>query len=401
MLQLLKRYRELILVAVLLLVPLGVFFARSKRPVERSAVDRAVVWVTAPVEKAVAWAVTGVLRGWSGYVALRGAHDRAVELSRELNLLRVERQQLVQERAEAERLRKLLGFKETSPKRTYVGARVVGVKLSPTGLQLLVIDRGEDDGVVRLKPVVTADGVVGRVHTATANSAEVLALTDRNSSIAVRVDRTRARANVRGQGTTGACKLDYALRSEDMVEGDLLVTSGTDAVFPRGLPVGKVRELRKGGNGLFHDAAVSPDVDITRVEEVLVVTAWDEPVEAPEAAPQKSSPTPASAAKAPAPGAKPAATPPAPKPAAAAVPVKVTPAPAPGPAAQPAPRPPAPKPAASPKPKPAAPPAPKPAAPPATAPAEAPANSAPAAGAAESLAPPVASPGPPAAGTTP
>ena len=72
MLQLIKRYRELILVAVLLLVPLGVFFARSKKPAERSAVDRTVVWLTAPVEKAVAWAVTGVMEGWNGYVALRG-----------------------------------------------------------------------------------------------------------------------------------------------------------------------------------------------------------------------------------------------------------------------------------------------------------------------------------------
>ena len=62
MLQLLKRYRELILVAVLLLVPLGVFFARGKKPAERSALDRAVVWMTAPVEKAVAFCIGGALR---------------------------------------------------------------------------------------------------------------------------------------------------------------------------------------------------------------------------------------------------------------------------------------------------------------------------------------------------
>ena len=393
MLQLLKRYRELILVAVLLLVPLGVFFARSKKPAERSAVDRAVVWVTAPVEKAVAWAVTGVLRGWHGYVALRGAHERAQELSRELGLIRVERQQLVQERAEAERLRKLLAFRDASPKRTYVGARVVGVKLSPTGLQLLVIDQGEAEGVTRLKPVVTADGVVGRVHTATAHSAEVLALTDRNSSIAVRVDRTRARANVRGQGTTGACKLDYALRSEDVVEGDLLVTAGTDGVFPRGVPVGKVRELRKGGNGLFHDAAVSPEVDVTRLEEVLVVTAWDEPAEPPEAEPPpQAGAAPANAA--PAPGATPAATPrPAPKPAAATVPPK------PAPAARP------PETAAQPRPAPPPRPPPKPPAAPAAAPAASPAPPADGppqdASPAASASPPAASATPPAAGSAP
>jgi rod shape-determining protein MreC len=271
-LQLLKRYRELILVVVLLLVPLGVFFARSKKPAERSSADRAVIWLTSPIEKAVAWGVTGMLGGWSRYVALRGAQDRAVELSREVNLLRMEKQQLQQERAEVERLRKLLAFAQASPLRTYLGARVVGVQLAPTGLQILVIDRGEQDGVVRGKSVVTADGVVGRVHSATAHSAEVLVVSDRNSSIAVRVDRTRARANVRGLGKPGACKLDFALRSDDVVEGDLLVTSGTDGVFPRGVPVGKVNQLRKAGNGLFMDAMVIPTVDVTRVEEVLVVT---------------------------------------------------------------------------------------------------------------------------------
>jgi rod shape-determining protein MreC len=306
-LQLIKRYRELILVAVLLLVPLGVFFARAKRPADRTAVDRAVVWATAPIEKGVAWVVTGVLDGWRGYAALRGAQARAMAASREVNLLRLERLQLLEERSEVERLRRLLGFAQGWPGRTYVGARVIGVQLAPSGLQLLVIDRGEADGVVKMKPVAMADGVVGRVHSATAHTAEVLLLTDRNSSVAVRVDRTRARGNVRGLGQPGACKLDYALRAEDVVEGDALVTAGTDGVFPRGLPVGKVAQLRRFGNGLFQDAQVIPAVDVTRVEEVLVITAFEVPP--PEPAPATSqattTTTPTAAAAAPPPGKRP------------------------------------------------------------------------------------------------
>jgi rod shape-determining protein MreC len=279
-LQLLKRYRELIVVAVLLLFPLGVFFARAKRPAERSAVDRAVVWVTTPVERAVSWVVTGVGNVWHGYVALRGARAQADALQREVDLLHVENEQLRSERAETERLRQLVGMAQAGPTRTYLGARVIGVELSPSGLQLLRIDRGEADGVQKGNPVVVAEGVVGRVHTALAHSAEVLTLVDRNSSIAVRVDRTRARGNVRGMGRPGACKLDYALRTEDMIEGDALVTSGTDGVFPRGLPVGKVTQLKKNGNGLFQDAAVLPAVDVTHVEEVLVITRSELPTDA-------------------------------------------------------------------------------------------------------------------------
>lgn len=279
MIALLRRYRELILVAVLLLVPLGVFFAHAKRPSERSRLDRTVVWLATPVEKLIGWIATSSLGAWNGYVALRGAHERAHELDRRVQALELERQQLVADRAEVERLRKLLGFASSSTERRYVGARVIGVRLGTIGLQLLTVDRGSEDGIARMMPVVVSEGVVGRVHAVWGHAADVLVLNDRNSSIAVRVDRTRARANVRGLGKPDVCKLDYALRTEDMIEGDLLVTSGTDGVFPRGLPVGKVTHLERRAHGLFQDARVVPAVDVTRIEEVLVLTSWDRPAE--------------------------------------------------------------------------------------------------------------------------
>jgi rod shape-determining protein MreC len=281
---LIKRYRELILVAVLLVVPLGIFFAHAKRPSERTRFDRAVVWVATPIEKAVGWAVGGVLRGWYGYVALRGSHERAQALSAQVVALELERQQLHEVEGEAERLRKLLGFAEQSAQRRYVGGRVIGIHLGTVGRQLLTVDRGSADGIAPMMPVVVAEGVVGRVHAVSSHSADVLVLTDLNSSIAVRVDRTRARANVRGTGKPDLCRLDYALRTEDVIEGDPVVTSGTDGVFPRGIPVGKVTQLDRRGHGLFQDAKVVPAVDVTRLEEVLVLTSWEQPAEVQPAA---------------------------------------------------------------------------------------------------------------------
>jgi rod shape-determining protein MreC len=271
-LALLRRYRELILVAVLLLFPLAVFFANAKRPAELSRVDRLLLAVTAPLERVVAAAVTGSLEAWYGYVALRGAHERAGALGKENRQLHLELQELQQERAENERLRRLLSLAESGPRRAYLGARVIGVRLAPAGQQLITIDKGSDDGVARAMPVVVADGVVGRVYATAGRSAEVLLAIDRNSSIAVRVERTRARANVRGLGRPDQCRLDYALRSEDVIEGDLLVTSGTDATFPPGLPVGRATRLQRAAHGLFQEGWVVPAVDPTRLEEVLVVT---------------------------------------------------------------------------------------------------------------------------------
>ncbi len=244
MIALLKRYRELILVAVLLVVPLGVFFAHAKHPGDRSRLDRVVLAVTGPIEKGVGWAVTGtLLSGWQHYVALRGRpRPGGRALRREVGRLEMERHELLQARAENERLGAAARPPRAAPAARSSVHAIIGVRLDPKGLQLVTLDRGADDGVRRMMPVVTAQRrrragphpSLGAPPTSSSSS-------DRNSSIAVRVERSRARANVRGHGAPGSCRLEYALRSDDLIEGDELVTSGTDGVFPRGLPVGKVR----------------------------------------------------------------------------------------------------------------------------------------------------------------
>jgi len=271
LLQLLKRYREIALGAAALVVPLIVYFAHARHPGERNAFDRAVVKVARPLELAVGAAISGAGDAWRGYLALRHATERAGDLQGEVNRLSVEGMELGRLRAENERLRQLLAFAPAGGGRPLIGARVIGARLDPKGMQLITIDRGSDAGLTRMMPVVASGGVVGRVHAVQGGSAEVLLLTDRNSSIAVRVERSRARANVRGTGDPSRCRLDYALRADDLEEGDRLVTSGTDGVFPRGLPVGRVEGVKKGGQGLYQRAEVAPAVEVTRVEEVLVL----------------------------------------------------------------------------------------------------------------------------------
>jgi rod shape-determining protein MreC len=184
----------------------------------------------------------------------------------------MERQQLLELKGENDRLLQLLALVRSAPEHKYLGARVVGVQLDPKGLQVVTIDKGSVDGLSKMMPVVVAQGVVGRIQSVLRWSSDVMLVVDRNSSIAVRVERSRARANVRGLNRPHVCALDYALRSEDMIEGDLLVTSGTDGVFPRGLSVGRVTGLTRTGNGLYQTADVIPAVDVTKIEEVLVIT---------------------------------------------------------------------------------------------------------------------------------
>jgi rod shape-determining protein MreC len=120
--------------------------------------------------------------------------------------------------------------------------------------------------------VVTPLGVVGQVVSATARTSKVLLLTDPNSGIDVLVQRTRSRGIVSGSLDNGAV-LKYVKRSEDIQEGDRLITSGMDGVFPKGLMVGTVIKVRKQHLGLFQYIEILPAVQSSRIEEVLVVAA--------------------------------------------------------------------------------------------------------------------------------
>jgi rod shape-determining protein MreC len=120
-------------------------------------------------------------------------------------------------------------------------------------------------------PVVTADGVVGIVQRVTGSFADIVLITDPNSKIAVKVQRSRVRATATGKGESRALRLENALRTEDLQEGDQVVTSGTDGVFPPGLLVGRITSLQRRNYGMVQSADILPAVDMTKLEEVLVI----------------------------------------------------------------------------------------------------------------------------------
>ncbi|RYZ33197.1 MAG: rod shape-determining protein MreC, partial [Myxococcaceae bacterium] len=132
------------------------------------------------------------------------------------------------------------------------------------------ISSGEKDGVFRGMSVVTPDGIVGQVIRSTGGYADVALVTDPQSRVAVRVQRSRARGTAAGAGN-GPLNLENMLRTEDVENGDLIITAGTDGIYPPGLVVGRVTQLEKKEHGMFQGADIQPAVDTSRLEEVLVV----------------------------------------------------------------------------------------------------------------------------------
>ncbi len=271
MLALLKRHLEPLLVLVLLAYPLISLLGSGRRVREPNVVDRVVLGVTAPLQRGLVSVIDGVGSAWERYVSLRRVERENQAMREEISGLRKAVSGMAEARSENERLRRLLNYTETEAG-PVVAARVVGI--NPDANRLTVrIDRGEGDGLARNMPVVTPDGVVGQLLRVTSGSADVLLLADPNSRLGVRVQRTRARAGAAGTGDERLLRLDYLARAEDLEEGDAVVTSGTDGVYPPGLMVGRATQVQRQGAGMFLGANLLPAVDFSRLEEVLVLCA--------------------------------------------------------------------------------------------------------------------------------
>jgi rod shape-determining protein MreC len=117
--------------------------------------------------------------------------------------------------------------------------------------------------------VISPAGVVGRVHLTSARAARVQMLIDLNAAAGAMIERTRAQGLVAGQGTT--LRMDYVPNTSDVKQGDLVVTSGIDKIYPKGFVIGTVESVSRG-SGIFHEIVVRPAVDFSQLEEVLVVT---------------------------------------------------------------------------------------------------------------------------------
>lgn len=213
--------------------------------------------------------VIGSIRAvFQKYIFLVNLKDENSQLQEEVRRLKQENADLKESAQTLERLQRLLLLKARVPA-ALIAAEVVAY--SPSAwFRTIVINKGQRDGVRKGFPVVTLEGVVGRVIKVSSSSSVILLVTDRNSAMDCLVQRTRTRGILEGEGG-GHCYLRYVSRTEDIQVGDLIITSGLEGIFPKGLSLGEVAKVEKKAYGLFQDIEVMPSADLGRLEEVMVI----------------------------------------------------------------------------------------------------------------------------------
>ena len=170
-----------------------------------------------------------------------------------------------------QRLRTLLKFrKQKSESYAMLAAEVIGKDPSPW-FKSMVINKGRSDGIKKGMPVVIHMGIVGLVVDTTAFSSKVLLIIDQNSAVDALVQKTRARGIIRGKSAV-RCYFQYVLREHNLKIGDVVVSSGFDKVYPKGMLIGVISKITREKVGIFQDVIVNPAVDFKKLEEVLVMT---------------------------------------------------------------------------------------------------------------------------------
>lgn len=262
--------KMILVVGVVLLFVVNVIMlsvaGRSRLSV--SGPDRFAVSMVAPFQEVVTHSLRFVRDIWRSYFALVSVAQENERLQRLLREAEAWNHQCLEVEKSNARLRHLLNFKPSHPQQV-LPAEVIGIDPAAWS-KTIIIDKGRVDGLEKGFSVVVPEGIVGQVISVSSHYAKVLMIIDPNSAVDAMLQRNRARGIVKGTDG-GGCLFDYALRKHEIREGDTVISSGLDGVFPKGLRLGRVTGVVKHDAGIFQTVTVTPFVDFEKIEEVLVI----------------------------------------------------------------------------------------------------------------------------------
>jgi rod shape-determining protein MreC len=271
-----SRYRNaLVLITVLVAQVIGLAVQVRRpgtNPGDKEGVRLIRAWVVgvvAPPERLLHATGLGIRGVWNNYFDLIHIRQQNKELQAQVDRLRLEEASIAEDARQAQRLQALLGFREKYIYKT-VAAQVVGTAGTEQS-RVLLIDKGAKDGIRQDMPVITPDGIVGKTRDVFAHTSQVLEISDSSSGAGVMLEKTRIRGVLRGN-SWGQPEIVNVSPDERIKPGETVLTSGGDAIFPRGLAVGTVDRVAPDPDGTLVNVLIRPAANLSRLEEVLVIT---------------------------------------------------------------------------------------------------------------------------------
>ncbi|MFT3771230.1 MAG: rod shape-determining protein MreC [Minicystis sp.] len=295
----LRRYRDFAIVLLALAVPFWFLRASMRDPKQDpkqeakqvSGPDRVIVRIAAPIQHIAAMLARGVSNLFGDYVYLVDVKEDNRNLASQNARLTERVRKLEALEDENRRLRRLLELKQNL-RTDVVSAQVIGKNTNEFFRVLRIsLDRESRDIGPNL-PVLSQDGVVGTTLKSAGDTVDVRLIVDAGTGVDAIVQRTGARGFVKGTGDENKylCQVQYVERTDEVEVGDLMVTSGMGRRFPKGIPVGTVTQVVKRDFGVYQQVYVTPSVDFSRLEEVLIV--MSAPLEETQAAREAPGATP-------------------------------------------------------------------------------------------------------------
>ncbi|HZZ38371.1 MAG TPA: rod shape-determining protein MreC [Acidobacteriaceae bacterium] len=271
-----SRYRNaLVLITVLMVQVVGLAVQVRRpgpNPSDKGGVRLIRSWVVGlvtPPERVLRSTGHGIRGMWMNYVDLIHVRQQDKDLKSQLDSLRLEEESLAEDARQGQRLQALLGFQEKYIYKT-VAAQVIGTSGTEQS-KVLLIDKGARDGLKPDMPVITPDGIVGKTRDVFAHTSQVLEISDPTSGAGVILEKTRIRGVLSGD-TWGHPEIVNISPDERIQKGDSVVTSGGDAIYPRGLAVGIVQKVVPDPDGTLVNVMIRPAANLARLEEVLIIT---------------------------------------------------------------------------------------------------------------------------------
>ncbi len=225
-----------------------------------------------PVQKSVTWLITFPENTLNAVRELRNLRQEVNRLQLENQSLRLDLSNHKSVESELARLKDVLQIKAKLPRQAKI-ARIIAHDPS-TWNSSFIIDEGSEDGVLEDSPVISEQGIVGRVLAVTAHNSRVLILSDAESSVAGIDDRSRVTGVVQGTGRS-QLRFAYISAGEDVQKDDLIVSSGMGGVFPKGYAIGSVVKKAETENGLNQEIELQPAVDVAALDYVFILPPVD------------------------------------------------------------------------------------------------------------------------------